>query len=357
MTTTTTATTATQETKQGTLDKLIDKYTQTAIMCGILTDYDNCMRCQLYVDALDELAQVLAYSVLKTKRMRVNKPHMVESGDGTLTETGTHYYTLIDDVTNGLKQSIRMLAREHNVNETVGYLVQRDKLGYIESYVPKSYSEDGTIDENSETQADAVKASMNECIDDGYEVLQEARLAIIAETKHSIETFGTIDLKKEYTVKEINHRAYARKEDFCKAIKERDTTGVKNMYLSVSRSITDGRATNAQSKPEVLVPFGLTDTETGDDIGEVFLRRKLNTATRAEGAAETLIPDNETDTETVFDIMDRANLSKQQRKIIEMRLQGYGRKAIATAMHVKLGSVNVQLKRIGEKLYNIGITV
>ena len=340
----------------GALDNLVREYERVAIECGIVENYSEAVNNPSFVDALDNLAKALAFSVLKTKRLRVSRPHMVEAEDGTLTETTKHYNTMMDDITVGLKRTLRMLDREQNVGKTVGYAVNRDKFGDIDSYIPKGYGEDGELDEEGETKTDEVKASTGERMEDGFEVLQEARAAILEETKRSIEMRGTVDLSTEFTVHEVNHRAYTRKENFCKAFVDRETDGVDNAYLSVSRSITDGRASYENpNHPTILIPFGISDPESGEDAGEVYLRRKVNMSTREDGATEVLTPENEADADTVFDLMDRAGFTAQQRKIIEMRFAGYGRKAIATAMNAKLGTVNNQLKRAGEKLMKIGI--
>lgn len=338
------------------LGKLLEHYKNVAMDCGILEDYGKAVKDPRFFEALDTLARALAFSVLKTKRLRVSKPHMVEESDGTLRETTQHYNGVMEDITNGLKRSLRMLAREQNVDNTVGYAVNRDKFGDIESYIPKGYDDDGELDENGDTETDAVKASTGERIEDGFEVLQEARMAILEETKRSIEQCGDVNLMREYTVHEVNHRAYARKESFCKAFVDRQTDGLDNAYLSVSRSITEGRAVYENPRhPVVLIPFGISDPESGEDAGEVFLRRKVNMATRTQGATEVLTPTDEVTTESVYDIMQRAGFTAQQVKIIEMRFAGYGYKAIATAMNTKPGAVQTQLKRAGEKLAKIGI--
>lgn len=185
----------------------------------------------------------------------------------------------------------------------------------------------------------------SECFGDALDLVNDAVVAILAETakQKDREPESVTDLERPYTVRRLKRKVWIKTADSVGGWETVETTPIQEIYKSVRCSILASRSLHTDPRNGYTYLEDIsTDPET--DADAVIYRRFGKYAD--VGGYATDYNGKETfytaDTETAKDIdtlVEMLNLSARQAKILQLRQNGNGYKAIAT--YLGLDSSNV----------------
>lgn len=185
---------------------------------------------------------------------------------------------------------------------------------------------------------------------EGYEP-QENTPCKRVEKIEGLELVGWTEIPYEH--RQLRQHVVIKNAESKGAWQTEQTTPIQEVFKAVRRAIhASGSVKSDPRNGYSYLAEMCRDEESGLD--EVIYRRYGKYAdiggyaVDANNSPTTYSADDETAFK-IYDEMSRLNLSKQQREILELKLQGYGSKSIATYLGVKKDGVNVQLRRIQEK--------
>lgn len=159
-------------------------------------------------------------------------------------------------------------------------------------------------------------------------------------------------METPYTVSRLSRRVLIKEQTA--AWKEETTTPVQEVYRAARRYIQNSRA--AQTDPRNGYSY-IEDFATDEQGGMEVIYHRLNKWADLGGA--DCYGHYTADTQTAIDyytIMERLNLTEKQTRIVDLRMRGYGYKAIATACGVTQRAVAHTLERVQAKCTEIGFT-
>lgn len=285
-----------------------------------------------YANALNDLATAVAYSVLK-KCINVSQNP-----------------TLI--------QTRQDLARDlHNL----------DRIAYAsENAYETQYNADGDpytaiIDKDLHK---ALSTLCGQTIGDGLDLVNDAIVCILAETEKAKErNNGALPLgfmEISYSVRRLNRKVWIKTAESVNGWKTADTTPIQEVYKAVRRAIDQSRA--VQTDPRNGYTY-LADISTDPDsgVGETIYRRfgkyaDIGGAVTDYNGKETAYTADEQTATDYADIIEKLNLTARQAQIIDLRMRGYGYKAIATYIGVDNRAIINTLERVRNKCEKIGFT-
>lgn len=280
-----------------------------------------------YTKALTDLAQAVAYSVLK-KCIDVSQ-------------------------NKALLQVRQSIARDTNALKRIEYA---NATAYETVYNADGDKVQKVADKDS---ARALQKLCAECFGDGLDIVNDAVVAIMTETEKAVDTSANF-METAYSVRRLNRKVWIKKEDSAKGWETVETTPIQEVYKAVRRSIDSSRAvqTDPRNGYSYIEDYA-TDSESG--AGESIYKRMPKYAdlggyaTDFNGACTFYTIDSETvqDTES---IIEKLNLTTKQAKVLQLRQSGYGYKAIATYLGVCQNSVVKTVKAIQMKAVAIGLT-
>lgn len=274
-----------------------------------------------YPSILQELGMAIAYSVLK-KCINV-------SGSKKL---------------NNLRTDI---AKAKAQIENLSHLYD------IEKYSEFNKNGDLVEKENSEVKYQ-IKRLISDTIGDGYDLVQTAILKILEETdKARKRNNGKLEvgfLEKEYTKQTLDKRVVIRENSA--NIKEVETMPVQEVYRTVRSGI--GNFSAKLSNGYMYIEFTI---ETEDGVETAYKRTLKNADFGTETSGQNPIY---TASEEVVSYIEKAiiemKLSEKETEVLNLRLKGYGNKAIATYRGVKYNTVQKEFSRIQKKAEKYGLT-
>lgn len=283
----------------------------------------------VFVKALQDLATACAYSVLKKC--------ILASANLTLASTRR-------DLTRGLHD--------------------RDRADYCAENATKTdYNENGdpqiiTVDRDL---ADGLKKLTADNLGVGVDLVSVATVAILDETRKQADRDPDLpcDLERPYTVKTLSKRVYIQTATSC-AWKEVETLPIKEIYKAIRRYIMETASERSDPRAKYCYLEDLAKDEDGNETADRIYYRlgkysDLGGYVRDFNGKETfIVADNYTARESA-DLVVRMNLTARQAQILKYRRQGYGYKAIATALGIKAETVRVQIARTREKARAIGL--
>lgn len=285
-----------------------------------------------YTETLTNLAKAIVYSVLKKCIETSQNPQLIR-------------------VKQSIRKDLELLDNIVTDNNTA-YALEYDTNGNLKQTV---------IDKDLHKALEKLEQT---ALNDGIDLVQDAIIAIITETENAKERDGKLIvhfMENPYKVRRLKRKVYIKVEDSVKGWETVETTPIQEVYKAVRRSIESSRAVKVDAKNGYsYIEDIATDTET--DTGTVIYKRlpkyiDLGCTVVDYNGKETAYTVDEqtvTDTETIIASL---NLSKQQAKILQLRLSGYGYKAIGTYLGIAESNVQTQVKRIQEKCIKIGFTI
>lgn len=284
-----------------------------------------------FADALTELATACTYSVLKK---------LCNAG-GAVKEDS-------DKTTDSAKvprQLRATLARDINALKQLKYCLDNGTAQLID--------EDGNtvikiIDKDLYNGGNKLAS---QTLDDGLELLHTAVIAILDETKKH-----NSDLTTEYTKHQLSKKVWIKLEDSKNGWTDIATTSIQEVYKAIRREVSNNRSIQIASHKYAYIDDVVNDEKGNTE--KIYRRLNRHTALdevyNSNGAVTSITADNK----TVFDIdmiMDKLELSKRESQILQLRLAGYGYKAIGTYLGVKSGTAQRTMHRIQAKAIKIGL--
>lgn len=278
-----------------------------------------------YTDALTSLATSVVYSVLKK---------------------------CIDVSQNPQLLDVRKSIAKDNANLTA--LANASNNAYKTVYTQDGDTERKTVDK---ALAQAFDKLASETFGDGLDLVNTAIIAIIDETSKTElqENF----METPYNVRRLKKKVWIKSADSVNGWETVETSPIKEVYKAVRREIEHSRAmsTDARNGYTYLEEWA-TDSET-DETTAIYKRLPKYAdlggyATDFNGAC-TLYSANAQVVEDTETLVEKMNLTTKQAKVLQLRMSGYGYKAIATYLGVTQRAVAKTVQAIQTKAIAIGL--
>lgn len=330
----TTKTTKTNKTNKGTFETLLREYEKQTRL-----HIDGKGNETEYTKALQTLATACTFSVLK-KLCNVG---------GTIMEEKKHISDsakVVRQLRTTLFQDLRNIENLYNaVNNSSEY----------------QYNENGDIVEiiTDKELHNAIPELLRYSYDDGLDLLNTAIIAILDETAKA-QDLNSDFMEKPYTVRRLKRKVYIKKEDSKNGFETVNTTPITEVYKAIRREIQNSRSIQVASHKYTYIEDIAKDTETDTEV-EIFKRLPKYSGLAYEmtdynGKTIAITADNST-VDSLDGLISKLNPSKQQAEILQLRLSGYGYKAIATYLGVREDNVKLQIKRLQAKLKDFGLEI
>ena len=279
-----------------------------------------------YTDTLQELATACTASVLK-------KCYDV-SGSKVMLE---------------LRRDVMQFANNSN---NVTELNRLDSSDVYETTYTKDGEERQTV--NKDFDRRMVNAVESTC-GDGADLVQVAVIAILQETKRQQENESgqPIDLERPYTVRRIKSKVWIKDADTVGGWETVETSPIREIYREIRRAVQKSASVQIASNVYTYIADIATDDESGAE--ERIYRRCDKYADVGTETAYGYSAD-EYSVSDITDISDTLKLSRTQKIVYDMRLKGYGCKAIATHTGFGENTVKSALREVRKKSAEIGFT-
>lgn len=217
------------------------------------------------------------------------------------------------------------------------------------------YSKDGDLVQTVNNKSDRVafEKIVLDNLGVGYDLVNTAIIAILEQT----EKHGR-DLEKKFTERRLKRKVYVKYESSVNGWETVETTPIQEIYREVRREIDKNGSLKISSHKYVYVEDFSYDAESGD--GDFFYRQLGlcsdlgGYATDYNGANTVYTADDET-VENMEDLIESLNLTARQSQILELRLKGYGHKAIATYLGVTQRAIAKTVEQIRKKAIASGL--
>ena len=281
-----------------------------------------------YVDTITELATAIAKSTLN----KCLDPQRKTAGRQSKVSNNGNSPVLI-----ALKMDInndrRKLARAKRTDDNKRYTLNFDKDG---NFVSQAKNSDDYI--------------INDTISDGYDLVQTAIMAILEQyAKHYNGQDNFLDW--QYTVSKLSKKVYIQADD-SKCYKDVPTTPTQEVYRVVREQIENNRAIQADPKNGYVYIEELTES----DLEPTYRRLQKHFDLGGENADGIYTADTQSLTD-YNDIMAKLQLTKKQADIVNLRMRGYGYKAIASYLGVTHNAIINTLKKIQKKWEASGLAL
>lgn len=189
---------------------------------------------------------------------------------------------------------------------------------------------------------------IRETLSDGLDLRNTAVLAILEQASEHATCPNWLDTP--YTVRRLSKRVYIQVSDSA-AYRDDVTTPVQEVYRQVRAAVqsscavqTDPR--NGYTYIEDMTPDGL----------DVIFYRLQKWADIGGYDCHGLYTADLTSMRAYHNILKALNLTRRQLDIVQLRMRGYGYKAIASYLGVNEASIKKQLYRLRDKCKKFGIT-
>lgn len=291
-----------------------------------------------YTTALTDLATACTFSVLK-KLCNVG---------GTVTEQ-TKSTT---DTTKTIRQLRQSLAKD---------LHDLDRLAYASNNATAlEYNADGdliTVIKDKDLH-DALTDLCGECFGDGLDLMNTAITTILTETEKATDLYAEF-METPYTIRRLKRKVYIKEADTVNGYETTTTTAIQEVYKAIRREIESNRTIQIANNKYTYITDILTDTESDTETA-VYRRLPKYSGLACEnfdfnGKVTSITADTETVTDTDT-LIEKMNLTAKQAKVLQLRLSGYGYKAIATYLGVTQRAVAKTVQAIQAKALAIGLT-
>lgn len=197
-----------------------------------------------------------------------------------------------------------------------------------------------------------------------FDLVHDAILALYDVVEKSPLPFS---FTRPYTVHQMDRRVYIRLDD-SKAIKEVETTAIKEVFRAVRRKMIDTHSAKVET------PYSyeeLRERELSDDADDARYNWRDADADRYyirlekyadvggyvhdfNGAPTVYTVDHET-VQDYAEVAAGLKLSSREAEVLRLRRAGYGKKAIGKYLGVRPDNVKVHMKRIQAKAIAAGL--
>lgn len=278
-----------------------------------------------YSNALQELAQAVTLAVLKKCINASSNKALVSVRNSLLEDMNT---------LNAIKYASENTSGEH-------------------------YNENGDLISDNNEFEQILSAMCKKSFGDGMDLVNEAIIAIMEETEKQRTREGIkVDcwLEKPYSVRRVKDKVRIKREDSQFVTVE--TVPIKEVYRRVRKTIYNNKSLELANNGFTYLEDIATDSETG--ISETIYRRYGKYAdiggyvTDFNGRQTTYTADKQT-VDDIEKIVKRLDLTDKQKQALDLRLCGYGYKAIATYLGITQRAVAKTIKSIQGKALDLGL--
>lgn len=295
-----------------------------------------------YSTALLNLATAVAYSVINKcidpSRKKEN-PSLNSGCSPVMMQLKRDIYTAVQNI-NAIKYATE--------NATA---IVEDKNGNAKTVVLDSSLYEG------------LTKQLNKTIPDGYDLVQDAIVSILAETEKAVDR-GDLDrpfLEEKYTVRRLKKKVYIRKADSVNGYETVETAPITEIYKSVRRAIDNSRAVQTDPKSGYCyIEDFIKDGET-DRIDRIFYRSAKYADIGSYAFDFNGRPTHYTADLESFETVERLTeklketLTDREYLVLSHKLKGRGNKAIATYTGISENACKGATRRIREKALAIGL--
>lgn len=318
--------------------------TNNATFTDLLRNYEKQARQRTpqteteYTQALTELATACTYSVLKK----------LCSVGGTVTEQTKN----TTDTTKTIRQLRQSITQDTNNIKRLQYATN--------NATEYTYNKDGELTRHTKDSElnKAITTLINHCFGDGIDLINTAIITIMQETAKT-QDINAEFMEKPYTVRRLKRKVYIKDIDSLGGYETTNTTAIQEVYKAIRRDIEQSRAVQIASNKYTYIDDTFKDTETDTETAVYRRLPKYSglayETTDINGKITAITADIETATDT-DNIISQLNLTTKQAKILQLRLSGYGYKAIATYLGVTHNAIINTMKKIQKKCIAIGLT-
>lgn len=289
-----------------------------------------------YTDEITALATAIAKSVLN----KVIDPQRKTAGEKTaVSNSGVNKY--LDELKRGIYFDERNLSNIRHWSN-LPYEIEYTKNG------------DMLMIEHEGTSA-ALETLLDYCLTEGIDLVQTAVVALLEQAESHAEN-GENWLDEPFTVRRLSKRVYIRETD-SKAYKDVETTAIQECYRAVRRAVADSRA--VQTDPRNGYTYISIDAYSDEELEQIFIRSGkyadvggVDCNGLYTGDYESLRAANSAE-----EMLASLNLTARELQIINLRMRGYGARAIGTYLGVSRGSVERSVKNIQSKARENGMNI
>lgn len=201
--------------------------------------------------------------------------------------------------------------------------------------------------ENDHDAKLAVGSLVGETISDGFDLVQTAAMALLEQA--SERASGGAWLDEKYTVRRLSKKVYIQATDSAKYA-DCETTPIQEIYRTVRRAIMASRATQRDPRNGYTYIESLADGE----LDTIYFRLQKYADLGGQTTDGTYTGDIQTYTD-YNDMIDALELTARQLTVVNLRMRGYGYKAIASYLGIDQRNVVTTLSRIQSKAVSLGI--
>ena len=180
---------------------------------------------------------------------------------------------------------------------------------------------------------------------DGMNLINTAYLALLEQAAEHGQGERWMDTTYKKSV--LDKRVIIQKEDSA-AFHEVDTTPIQEVFRAVRQAINDSAAVKSANNKYCYMEE-LTDSEK-----EKAYRRLPQYIDLGAADSNGIYTADRQTAEDYYTIIEKLNLSARQAQIVQLRMKGYGYKAIASYCGISVTSITRQIDRIREKAVAIG---
>lgn len=259
-----------------------------------------------------------------------------------------------------------MIELKRGINSDIRLLDNTSKAS--DKATKTEFNDDGEmVTETADKNAyDALSDMIQECLSDGIDLVQTAAVALLEQAAEHADGIGWLD--KTYITYGLPKKVYIQRPDSA-ARKPVETTPMSEVYATVRRYINDSRA--VQTDPR----NGYTYIEdmTADGLDTIYLRMGkysdiggyardkheedyIPGSPAGYGNSNSLYTADKQTADDIRELSKSLGLREHQEEILRLRLQGYGKKAIATYFNTTQHAVSKTLKQIQKKAEAIGLS-
>ena len=214
-----------------------------------------------------------------------------------------------------------------------------------------AWTEDGDIiTETADKEAlTNINRLCSETLSDAIDLQQTAVVALLEQaTDHASAGENWLDIP--YTVRRLSRKVYIQASDSA-SYADVETTPIQEVFRAVRRQIADNRA--VQTDPRNGYTY--VEMPTAEEVDAIYYRSGRYADIGGYDSMNNYTADIQTMTD-IESIIDRLNLVDRQITVLNLRIRGYGKKAIATYTCIDPANVKRTLKQIQRKCKEIGFT-
>lgn len=290
-----------------------------------------------YGQALQDLATACTYAVLKKL---CNVGGEVKHGTKPQSDSARPIRQLRQSLTQDL----------HNINN-IKYA--------MDNATTTEYNQDG---ERQTTILDkdlyqALTTLCSQTLGDGIDLVHTAIVAILDETAKA-DTSQPNWTEQPYDVRRLKRKVYIKKADSVNGWETAETTPIQEVYRAIRRDISSSRSVQTASHKYTYLDDIITDPTTGAESTAYKRLPKYSglayEMTDYNGKVIAITADTAT-AEDIDALVAKMNLSIRQATVLDLRMSGYGKKAIGTYLGIDPANVKRTIHQIQKSAKEIGL--